>query len=157
MYPVIWCLFFLMACEPSSDQAVLDYETEVDRIGQVATIFSKALIEENIDALMACYTDDAIIFPPRMNQVDSQEGIRSYWTPNPDRDMIYHMIIPERIELHDSTAIDYGVYEGQSVINGDTLNPFQGKYFVVWKLDAQNNWKMKYDIWNSSPSNVDSE
>ena len=147
----------LIGCQSTTYQTNLNYEQEVERISQVATAFSKALIEDDVTALMKCYAEDAIIFPPRLDQLSDSISIRSYWTSRSERDVIYHMIIPERIEMHDSTAIDFGEYEGQSIFDGDTLDPFQGKYVVVWKLDNQNNWKIKYDIWNSSPSYLDTK
>ena len=142
--------FLFFFCKPIQRDH-LDEEDAISNISQTATAFSKAVMNEDVNGIMSCYTEDAVIYPPGRTAMTGAENLRQYWGGRSNRDVIYHMIIPNQIELKDSFAIDQGVYEGQAVVDGDTLNPFKGKYLVIWKLESDGQWRMKHDMWNGLP------
>ena len=70
--------------------------------------FSKQLVAGNYDAVVDAYTEDAKIFPGRMDILAGGEAIRKYWTPPAEAKykMIHHKIMPEEIKILGKEAYD---------------------------------------------------
>ena len=143
--PLLWfvALLIMQACQPRMNPAA-----EKEAILRATAGFSQALVNENYDALVACYTSDAVIFPSSFGVLDTPEAIRSYWTPNQKQawKTVQHRIIPQKITFEGDRAIDHGYYKGVSS-NGEKERAWFGKYLVIWKKTGSG-WKMEYDAWN---------
>ncbi|GJM34195.1 MAG: hypothetical protein DHS20C18_31960 [Saprospiraceae bacterium] len=112
--------------------------------------FSKALMEQNYDAVVAAYTNDGKIFPGGRDILRGEAAIREYWTPKAGSTYrtSYHHITPEEIVIKGDTAYDYGYYEGKSINNEGKESSWKGKYVIVWKRVGKKEWKIYLDIWN---------
>ena len=121
-----------------------------EAIQNSANAFSKAVMDGDIEGIMAGYTEDAKIFPNNRN-ILSGGDLKTYWTPrNNGYKTIHHKITPQEIKFLGDYAHDYGVYEGKTQKPDGTVDSWQGKYVVVWKQE-NGSWKMYLDIWNATP------
>lgn len=117
-------------------------------IVKAAHAFSKAVMEGNIDGIMAGYTQDAKIFPNNLD-ILAGEDLKNYWTPRDNGyQTIHHKTIPQEVKLFGDYAHDYGHYEGKTQKPDGTINEWRGKYVVIWKKE-EGTWKMYLDIWNA--------
>jgi len=112
-----------------------------------AAAFSRAYERGDADAMVAIYTEDAVIFPDRSGAITGAEAIRRYWTLRPGNRVISHRITSTAIWFEGSTAYDYGIFEVSGESNGTPWGPNKGKYVVVWRRDP-GGWRMHLDIWN---------
>ena len=133
---------------PVDDQI---FNKDFNLIKRNATLFSKALMESDYDAVVNAYTDDGKIFPNNQKILSGHEALRKYWTPPPGSKnrITYHKVTPEEVEIIGDTANDFGYYEGRSIGNDGNENSWKGKYVIVWKEVKPDVWKMYLDIWNS--------
>ena len=113
-----------------------------------AAAFSRAYERGDTDAMVAIYTDDAVIFPDRSAAISGTEAIQRYWTLRPGNRVISHRIIPAAIRFEGSIVYDYGTFEVTGETDGTSWGPNGGKYVVVWRRDADGAWRMHLDIWN---------
>lgn len=113
-------------------------------------LFSQALMNQDYDAVVDAYTEDAKIFPGRSKILAGKKAIRNYWTPaaGSKRKTTYHKIMPEEIKILGNEAYDYGYYEGKSIGNDGKESSWGGKYVITWKEVKPDIWKIYLDIWN---------
>ena len=141
--------YFLLVLVVILAQNLSAQEGEITAIKNQAANFSKFYMDQDYESMLAIYTADAKIFPDKL-EILSDEDLIKYWSPNPKMRTIYHKLIPIEIELvNETTANDFGYFEGASenIENGKKIN-WKGKYLVVWKKEG-GIWKMYLDIWNS--------
>ena len=121
---------------------------EREAIVKAANAFSKAVIDGNIEGIMAGYTKDAKIFPNNLN-ILSGNDLKSYWTPRDNGyKTVHHKITPEEVQFFGDYAHDYGRYEGKTQKPDGSIEGWKGKYVVVWRKE-DGKWKMYLDIWNA--------
>lgn len=111
--------------------------------------FSRAYERGDVETLVRSYTSDGVIFPDRSEAL-SGDALRRYWTLPPGRRVLLHRMTPTEIVIQGDLAYDYGVYEYRGENDGQGYQG-RGKYVVVWRRDADGNWRMKLDIWNRLP------
>jgi len=118
-------------------------------IKATADIFSAAYMRGDIETMMDCYTDDAVILPGGRDIIEGPENLRAYWTLPPGRSVTYHRSMTEGITVVGNTAYDYGYYEGANSRDGADPVPFRGKYVIIWEKGDDGKWRMKVDMWNT--------
>jgi len=123
--------------------------TDIADIKQQARRFSQAYIDNDLDALLAIYAQDAVIGPPS-SDFKSGAKLRSYWDLGPDVVVTKHKIIPADIIVEGNIAYDWGQYEGAAGPDGNPA-AFSGKYLIVWRRGDDGIWLMVQDMWNSLP------
>lgn len=147
LFPIILSLFFTSFLFGQKNM-------EAEKIiRQNAAAFSQYLMDGNIDAVVAAYTDDAKIFPAGKDILHGSEAIQKYWTPPADSKskLIYHKVTTEEIKIMGNEAYDWGYYEGKTIKSDGTQSEWKGKYVIVWKEVSPGEWKMYLDIWNWMP------
>jgi uncharacterized protein (TIGR02246 family) len=145
-----------LGCEPPAPSETYEPapDTEADKaaIGEAAAAFSAAFMRGDVDAMMALYTEDAVIFPGGSDRLQGQEALRQYWTVPPNRTITLHQITSEQVVIEGDMASDHGVYEVHVEQDGEAQDPAYGKYLIVWHRQPNGAWKMHLDMWNSRPA-----
>ncbi|MEL7168646.1 MAG: SgcJ/EcaC family oxidoreductase [Bacteroidota bacterium] len=121
-------------------------------IAEAAAAFSAAFMHGDVDAMLALYTEDAVIFPERTTALQGTDALRAYWTLPRGRTITNHHITPTTVEVVGDTAYDHGVYTVSGTNDGEAWGPSYGKYLIVWKRGADGAWRMHLDMWNSAPA-----
>lgn len=140
---IIYALLIGLVSLVSNGQAQSDEEQIREQIKE----FSKNLMDGKLEDVVAAYTHDAKIMPPRTKILEGKE-LAEYWNPvTPGTwKTTYHKIIPEEIKIWRDEAYDYGYYEGSSS-DGESTSDWKGKYVIVWRKEG-GIWKIYLDIWN---------
>jgi uncharacterized protein (TIGR02246 family) len=119
-------------------------------IEELSRRFSAAYVRGDVDAMVAAYTPDAVIFPNNSEMLRGHEAIRGYWTLAPGQRITRHVAMPTEIRVEGDHAYDYGVYEVAGERNGQAWGPTLGKYVIVWRRGPEG-WRMHLDMWNARP------
>ena len=149
------CLLLLAACsvhvvrdpEGSARRAA---EQDVAAITELGRQFSAAYMRGDVDAMVALYTTDAVIFPGNSEMIRGHDDIRRYWAGPPGRRVTLHRATPTEIRVEGDHAYDYGVFEIAGEQAGTAWGPNRGKYVIVWRREPAG-WRMHLDIWNTRP------
>ncbi|MEL6445718.1 MAG: DUF4440 domain-containing protein [Bacteroidota bacterium] len=135
-----------------SSAAVAQSSDDEAAIAEAAASFSNAFMRDDVDAMLALYTEDAVIFPERTHALQGTDALRAYWTLPPGRTITNHHITPTAVEVVGDTAYDHGTYTVSGTNDGQAWGPSYGKYLIVWKRGTDGAWRMHLDMWNSAPS-----
>ncbi len=125
-------------------------QSRIEAIKRQSALFSKAYVDNDLDALMSIYAADAVIAPPRRSFLSTPDDLRAYWKRGNGVVVTQHKTIPEDIVVHNNIAYDWGRYEGASGPVG-APSSFAGKYLLVWRKDEDGAWRIVQDMWNSLP------
>jgi uncharacterized protein (TIGR02246 family) len=110
---------------------------------------------KDVDAVLALYTDDAVVLPDHENTITGKGAIREFykrWYGGKGK-LIKQQFEDTRILMEGSdVAIETADYSGTMNVDGKDVQ-FKGKNMVVWKKDTDGSWKIFRDIWNSSRAN----
>jgi ketosteroid isomerase-like protein len=124
---------------PATDKAIILKNTKA---------FSEAYMNADAEAISRFYTEDAKIFPGNSDIISGRQAIKERWKFAEGVKDLYHKVTPSEINIIDKYAYDYGYYEGSLTTKKGKVNPFKGKYVIVWKK-VDTDWKIYLDIWNS--------
>lgn len=149
------CMLAVSACSVrSAHELSLDTRPAADAdraaIEEASRRFSAAYVRGDVDAMVAAYTPDAVIFPNNSEMLRGPEAIRGYWTLAPGQRVTRHVATPTEIRVEGDHADDYGVSEAAGERNGQAWGPTLGKYVIVWRRGPEG-WRMHLDMWNSRP------
>jgi ketosteroid isomerase-like protein len=142
-------LVMLVVANPVTHAQVA--RSDKDAIQEAARQFSAAYMRDDVDAIAALYTPDAVIFPERSEAISSRDALKRYWKQEPGQRVTRHLLIPTEVTIDGKHAYDHGVYEIAGERNGKAWGPVRGKYLVVWRRESEG-WKMQLDMWNSGPA-----
>lgn len=141
-------LLALPATATAQEQMAAE-EVSIDEIQatleEMQVEFETALNGDDPASTARFYAADAILMPPGASAIEGVDAIREFFSAG----MGGATIDLEIWEVHaqgSDVALETGGYEITGA-EGDHLD--HGKYMVVWAR-ADDGWKMKYDMWNSS-------
>jgi ketosteroid isomerase-like protein len=124
------------SCSRPVDQAVLKSEIE-----KANDEFAKALKETNVDALVACYTDDARLMFPHMPALTGKEQIKGFFEQGIRDGISGIKLTTEELQGTGDMVIELGRYE---LMAGDQKID-EGKYLAAWKK-VNGKWLLHYDM-----------
>lgn len=94
------------------------------------------------------YTRDATILPPGGPKIEGHQGITEFWQGAAEQ------IGLTGVELRTDDIRPLGgdmAYEIGTGMLQTAQGPQEAKYVVIWKRDADGQWKWHVDIWNAAP------
>lgn len=111
--------------------------------------FSEAIVARDVDALLTCYTDDAVAMPPNYPAASGHAAIRTWLEAMPPVKSIDFVV--EEIAGSGDLAMVRGTYSMSLAVPGvpQPLND-QGKYIEIRKRQPDGSWPMWRDIFNSN-------
>ena len=151
----LFAVVFLQACQipqPGVDPSVTDSLTSVAEIEEAAAQFSAAYVAGDIDSLLSFYTDDVVVASGNNDFVRSGPELDNMWTLPDGRDILCHATRPEALTVEGDLAYDWGYYDGRAAQDGEPMDPFYGKYVIVWKRGTDGRWRMALDVWSRLPA-----
>ena len=154
LYPMVVVAILASACSSSGTLSPAPSASH-EEIHELAHQFSEAVLRasssgwapDEVAALAALYSEDAILFPPRGEPIKGRDAVRAYWTRTPDRRISKHKVFPAGIEIDRVLATEYGHFELTSVVGDGPPTEVRAHYISVWKRDAAGNWRKHLDCW----------
>lgn len=152
----IGCVAVLLLSSGCAQQTRTDARTsDESAIRELDAQWSKTAAANDLEGTVSYYSDDATLLPPNAPVVTGKPAIRALWAS---------MLVPggsisweaKKVDVANSGELAYltGVYAVTAKdAQGRTLTD-HGKEVEVWKKQADGNWKVAADIWNSDlPAN----
>ena len=111
----------------------------------------KTFEEKDVEGMVSFYAEGASVFPPNAPIVTGREAIRQMWTElagNPGFALSWEAT---KLEMAQSGELAWmqETYEFTMQGQDGTLQEDRGKVVLVWKKQADGNWKAVADIFNS--------
>jgi ketosteroid isomerase-like protein len=146
--PIIERCFYVFAIVGilvvSCTEAPRDVKMEIEKINET---FMSAISSQDVEAIVALHTSDAVVLPQNHHEVKGTEAIRQMWQGAFKHGMGSLKFVTSEAIANGNTAYESGNYEYFE--KGIEKAMDHGKYMVVWKKEGSD-WKISHDIWNSS-------
>jgi uncharacterized protein (TIGR02246 family) len=124
--------------------------TDADRDSIRAYIarFDQKMMAGDISAVVAFYSDDAVLLPPNSAEVQGREAIRKFFQGLPKFTQFKQEL--EEVEGDENFAYPRGTFETTTTPPGSN-KPVKdkGKVLAVWHKQEDGSWIVTRVIWNS--------
>ena len=98
------------------------------------------------------YTDTAKMLPPDATEIAGREAIQNLWQGWLDDGLKDLTLEASEVEASGDLAYEIGSFSLQAPAENNTMMTASGNYVVVWKHEADGNWRLHVDTWNDAPS-----
>ncbi len=121
-----------------------------DTLRKLDAEWSAAAQSKNLDKAVSYYAEDGMVLPPQAPLASGKAAVREVWKgllAIPGVDLTF---VPTKIGVSKAKdlAYDVGTYTlKMNDANGNAVSQI-GKYVVVWKKQANGEWKVQADIFN---------
>jgi uncharacterized protein (TIGR02246 family) len=134
-------IFSVSAADSKIEQAVRDQDAE----------WSKAAESRDVDKLVSFCADDAVVLPAHAAIATTKDSIRNIFQRLLSIPGIALSWKPTKVTVARSGDLAYssGTYEMSAPDDSGKSVTDHGKYVAVWKKQADGNWKVAVDIWNT--------
>lgn len=110
-----------------------------------------ALANQDVNAALELYADDAIVRPANMDPVRGKPALRGFFgawfSAMAVKDGAY---TTEEFDLCGDKAIQIGTYRGNVHVPGAPVVVDRGSFTIVWKRQDDGTWRYQRGIFNSS-------
>lgn len=112
--------------------------------------YAAAYNRQDAAAIAALHTEDAIVMPPNRKMVKGPQGVQAM--TEEDFQMGVGNLVLTTLSVDGSGDLVYeiGKYSASIQVSGQPAMQDSGKYLAVWEKQADGNWLIQADIWNSS-------
>lgn len=119
-----------------------------DEVESLNSEFSKAVSNQDLDAVMELYTADARLLPPDNPMIQGKDGIRAFFQTMLDMGVRGVDLESVAVEGAGDLATDIGRY--RLTISPPGADSFidEGKYIVVLKRQPDGTLRLAYDMFN---------
>lgn len=148
----------LPACQQPSDSAGIEAAT-LDALRQVRDEHVAAILEENVDAELATYTESAIVIPPGQKGAIGTQEIRDWLQGFFDSFTVEHLEIDlANHTVREDLAVAHYRYSWSVAPEGEGEPvPDTGQGLWVFERQSDGSWLIAYDIWNSDGGSNEGE
>ncbi|MFC1540841.1 SgcJ/EcaC family oxidoreductase [Candidatus Latescibacterota bacterium] len=138
-------ILVISTCTKSSDT-----ESDIEAIENIQNLFERAFNENNINMLMALYTDDAIVMPPNAPTIYGKEAIRNFYQYIEEE--IFDITYPaDEVQVFGDLAFRRGTLKGTwKAKEGEESGVSNNKGLVLLRRQSDGSWKISHAIFNSN-------
>ena len=129
------------AADSKIEQAVRDQDTQ----------WSKAAESRDLEKLLSFYAEDAVVLPAHATIATTKDSIRNIFQKLLSIPGVALSWKPTKVTAAESGDLAYSTGAYEMSAPDDTGKPSidRGKYVAVWKKQADGNWKVAVDVWNT--------
>ena len=129
-----------------ADLALTD--TDRDSIRAYIARFDQKMMAGDVPAVVAFYSEDAVLLPPNGAEVQGREAIRKFFQGLPRFTEFKQQL--EEVEGDESFAYPRGTFETSMMPpGGNRPVKDKGKVLAVWRKQGDGTWIVTRVIWNS--------
>ena len=144
-------LFVSLGLFPLIGAATND-DAVISAIEQAAQRWIELYTDGDLDQLMTLYTEDAIVALHGKPALRGVEQIRNYFAPGLGKSKVTFEIDIEEIQVHGDTAhLLSKYYLTAEPANGGEVYRDAGRSLIIYKRNADNEWKLYLDIDQATP------
>lgn len=112
--------------------------------------FGEGIRKADASIVGGLYTTDALLMPPNFETIRGREGTQKFWEGAIKMGVKDALLKTVEFVDKGDTAEEIGNYTLRIHPSGQSPFEDRGKYVVLWKRDADGEWRLHRDIWNSS-------
>ena len=133
-------------------EATANDDADIAAIEQAAQQWIDLYTAGDLDRLMTLYTQDAIVALHGRPALRGVEQIRNFFAPGMGKSKVTFEIDIEEIQIHGDTAHLLSKYylTSEPKAGGDTYRD-AGRSLLIYKRNADNEWKLYLDIDQATP------
>jgi len=145
------------ACAPP--EAVVDMEAEIASLTAVAEAYHDGTTTMDLDAIQALYSHDAVVYAPEMPTIDTWEGIQEWMGEFASATGMQVELELTDVVVSAGGTMGYTMGVGSITMDGPGGEPMTEhvRDFHLWTKNADGEWKLVVDIWNSPVPMVEGE
>jgi len=117
------------------------------QIKSLSMKFSSVYLSGKFDELSNFFTTDAIILTAAGKRIEGKKNIKKHFDKPPGYRQLVHELIPERIFINENLAYENGSWRSQWEEKKLVSMMHAGRYFLVWKKQKDDSWKICFDSW----------
>lgn len=132
-------------------EATVDLQAETAALRATAEAYDAAVRALDADAISAFYMEDAVAYPPNEPTVEGRAGFKEYAADFVSVPGIQMNFGQARVVVAASGDLGYTYAEAEITLDGpdgETITEAL-RDFHVWAKDADGEWRLVVDIWNS--------
>ncbi len=119
-------------------------------VDKVRAAYAQASDAGNLAALVALFTNDAVVMPPNHPMVKGKAAIETFHKGLFDSAKVSNvMITATQTACMTNSCYDIGTYSQMVTPKDGTGSKETGKYMVVLNKEADGSMKIAYEIWNA--------
>ena len=125
-------------------------QKDEDVIKKLDSDWSAAAQSKDVDKTVSFYAEDGSVLPTHAPIATGKAQVREVWAHLLSLPGVKVSFAPMKIDVAKSKDMAYDVGTYELTMNDDKGNPGTeiGKYVVVWKKQADKQWKVVADIFN---------
>ncbi len=152
MLAVVGVLVLFVACAQEPVAPPDTRAADEAAIRAAATDWIKAGEAKDLEKFLSFYSDDATVYPSGAPAASGADARRKLWTEVFALPEIQIKIVTVKVEAAKSGDIAYETGSFEESYKGPKGKPVNatGKYVVVWKKQADGQWKAIADIFNTN-------
>jgi uncharacterized protein (TIGR02246 family) len=134
-------IYSVSAADSKIEQAVRDQDAQ----------WSKSAESRDVEKLLSFYADDAVVLPAHAAIATTKDSIRNIFRKLLSVPGVALGWKATKVTVAGSGDLAYstGAYEMTALDDSGKSSVDSGKYVAVWKKQADGNWKVAVDIWNT--------
>lgn len=146
------CLVIALAFTLPACRAGVDVEAERERLRQTDQEWAAAAAAgQDVERIIAYWTDDAKVYPDGMPVVEGKAAIREFVAGSLAIPGFVVTWQPQEVVVSPDGRFGYTAGANQFTApdpNGVAMTT-HGRYLTVWRKEADGSWKCVTDIWNT--------
>jgi len=149
---LVACIALVSACTQQPVPAQQDMRaTEEAAIRAASAEWAKVAAGKDLEKTLSYYADEASMFPPNAPIATGADARRKTWTALFSPTELVFSNAATKVEAARSGDLAYetGTFEESFKDAGGQPVRVTGKYVVVWKKQANGQWKAAVDIFNT--------
>ena len=146
-----YLLVFLSAALLTAGKPIGDSEKELRKIIEpLNKKFANAILEDELENFLSCYTEDAILMIPFLPSIKGKHALTVHWHNNMAKGELVESVDISTLDIWASGNMIYerGSYQITFKKFKNKPRAVYGSYFSIWEKQVDGTYKMKYDISN---------
>ena len=137
------------ACSPP--ETMVDMEAEVASLTAAAQAYHDGAATMDMDGIMALISPDVVIYAPATPTIDTWAGAEEFMGGFPEIPGIQVALELTDVVVSAGGTMGYTMGVGSMTMDGPEGEPVVEhiRDFHVWTKNAEGEWKLVVDIWNS--------
>jgi uncharacterized protein (TIGR02246 family) len=135
----------------------IDVKDEEARLMQTSRDWSNVAASGDVDAMMAFWTDDALVIPPGQAALRGKEAIRAYLVRSRQAPGFRISWEPQQAQISAAGDLGYLIERTEVTVNASDGTPVTQSYrgVTIWRKQPDGSWKNVVDVTNPESAEPD--
>ena len=143
----------LAACQAGPENAEPSLDEDLAQIGVARDGLITAIVQDDVDGIMAHLTDDHLTMPPGVPTPSNDAALRQWHQDRIDQFTFSSDFVTDDVQVRGDIAIErWSAASTLTSRSDDSEIHDNNKGVWIWERQADGSWKLLWSVWNSSVS-----